>query len=81
MTLDTVTVRYVSNTRQIEGNLDLTGGWAHVFSTAIDAATLVAPPGTLSQGRTYTFALSATDTFGNTGYAGDESTREFPVHL
>lgn len=56
---------------QVEGNLDLSGKWGEVFSTAMDDPTaLVMRAGTLSPGRTYTFSLTAIDTSGSSGYAG-----------
>ncbi|CAM9178019.1 unnamed protein product, partial [Sphacelaria rigidula] len=53
----------------VEGTIDLTGGWEHVFSTAVDSPILVARAGTLAPGRSYTFTLTASDTFGSMGYA------------
>lgn len=56
--------------RKEDGNLDLRDGWEAVFGTGVDARTLVIRPDTLGAGRTYTFSLSATDAYGNIGYAG-----------
>ena len=54
----------------VEGNLDLRDGWGEVFSTPIDSPTLVILAGTLTPGRSYTFALTATNSSGSAGYAG-----------
>lgn len=69
-----------STYHQVEGTIDLTGGWEHVFSTAVDSPILVARAGTLAPGRSYTFTLTASDTFGSMGYAGDVYIRELQSH-
>lgn len=60
----------ISTPSQVEGNLDTSTEWGEVFSTAISDPTLVVRSGKLSPGRSYTFSLTATDTSGNSGYAG-----------
>lgn len=60
----------LNDRQQVDGNIELEGGWSEAFSTAANEPTLVARAGIFTPGRAYTFSLTATDSDGAVGYAG-----------